>query len=509
MNLLSNLKVSTRLSAGFGTCLCLLVIVSISAFVMMSRLQADISEITDQRIVKIVELQGIQDKINAVAIELRNSLVTGDIDVPTTAKHRKEIDDRLAKLRPTIVSPHGVELVEKLDTARKAYDAKLDTVIPLIDQGRLFQAKPALTDDILPAQRAYFSSIEALIDYELELNARSTANARAAYTTGITIIGVATGFALLLGIVLSIRIARSITGPLTEAEHAVAALARGELTVQVHARSNDEVGRLVKGLSTAIGNLASLVARIQAASSTIDTASGEIASGNTDLSQRTEQQAASLEETASSMEELASTVRQNADNARQASQLAISTSGVAQKSSDSVKAMVDTMSEIARSSGKISEIIGVIEGIAFQTNILALNAAVEAARAGEQGRGFAVVAGEVRTLAQRSSVAAKEIKELITNSVGRVNTGVDQAQSAGRTMADVLASVKRVDDLLAEIAAASGEQSNGIEQVNRAVTQMDEVTQQNAALVEQAAANAHSLNEQAQGLRVAVAEFSI
>ncbi|CAM2146928.1 Methyl-accepting chemotaxis serine transducer [Pararobbsia alpina] len=509
MNFLSNLKVGTRLSAGFATCLALLVIVSISAFVMMTRLRADISQITDDRVVKIVELQGIQDRINAVAIELRNSLVTGDIDLTATAKHRKEIADRFDKLRPTIQSPPGKELFDKVDAASKAYDAKLDAVIPLIDQGRLYQAKPALTDDILPVQKTYFAAISALISFELERNAESTANARAAYSMGVTIVSAATVLALALGALLSFGISRSITRPLGDAEQAVAALARGELTTRVDARSTDEVGRLIHGLSVAIGNLSSLVSRIQVASSTIDTASGEIASGNTDLSQRTEEQAASLEETASSMEELAGTVRQNADNARQASQLAIGTSNVAQKSSDSVKAMVETMADIASSSGKISDIIGVIEGIAFQTNILALNAAVEAARAGEQGRGFAVVAGEVRTLAQRSSVAAKEIKELITGSVDRVNAGVEQAQSAGRTMADVLASVKRVDDLLAEIAAASTEQSNGIEQVNRAVNQMDEVTQQNAALVEQAAANAHSLSEQAQDLRKAVAAFVI
>ncbi|HTJ92169.1 MAG TPA: methyl-accepting chemotaxis protein [Pararobbsia sp.] len=509
MNFLNNLKVGTRLSAGFGACLVLLVIVSVSAFVMMTRLRNDISTITDERVVKIIKLQAIQDRINSVAIELRNSLVTGDIDLAETAKRRKDIADRFDELRPTIESPRGTALFGRLDAAGKVYDTKINAVIPLIDQGRLFQAKPALTDDILPAQRAYFAAIEALIDFELDRNAESTANARAAYTTGVTIMVVATAIAIVLGLLLAIGIARSITRPLAQAEQAVAALARGELTARVEARSSDEVGRLIQGLGAAIGNLSALVLRIQTASSTIDTASGEIASGNTDLSQRTEQQAASLEETASSMEELAGTVRQNADNARQASQLAIGTSNVAQQSSNSVKAMVETMGDIAKASTKISDIIGVIEGIAFQTNILALNAAVEAARAGEQGRGFAVVAGEVRTLAQRSSVAAKEIKELITDSVDRVSTGVEQAQSAGHTMADVLASVKRVDDLLAEIAAASAEQSNGIEQVNRAVNQMDEVTQQNAALVEQAAANAHSLSEQAQDLRQAVAAFVI
>ncbi|RKP46606.1 methyl-accepting chemotaxis protein [Pararobbsia silviterrae] len=509
MNFLTNLKVGTRLSAGFGTCLVLLVIVSASALVMMSRLQRDISEVTDDRVVKIIDLQTTRDKINAMAIVMRNSLITGDIDVAEVTRRRKEIEDRFAALRPAIVSTEGRALLDAVEAARKTYDGKLETVIPLIDEGRLFQAKPKLTEDILPAQRAYFSAIDGLVDYELKLNRVSTANASLTYRTGLAVLAGLTALAVAIGIVFAAGIARSITRPLAAAEGAVAALARGELSVRVEAHASDEVGRVMTGLSVAIGNLSALVSRIQTASSTIDTASHEIAAGNTDLSQRTEQQAASLEETASSMEELAGTVRQNADNAKQASQLAIGTSGVAQRSSDSVRAMVDTMGEIARSSSKISEIIGVIEGIAFQTNILALNAAVEAARAGEQGRGFAVVAGEVRTLAQRSSVAAKEIKELITGSVDRVNAGVEQAESAGRTMADVLASVKRVDDLLAEIASASSEQSNGIEQVNRAVNQMDEVTQQNAALVEQAAANAHSLSEQANDLREAVAAFSM
>jgi methyl-accepting chemotaxis protein len=513
MNPLKNLKVGTRLGAGFGVCLALLAVVAVSAFIMMTRLRDEITLITDDRVVKVVELQQTQDQINAVAIDMRNALITGDIDVAAVNKARAAISDRLKQIRSVLRVPEGIRLFEQMTALGRQYDAKIDAVTPLIEQGRLYQAKPALTDDILPIQRRYFKAIDDMIAFQLMLNDKSTASAKATYTLGISIIAGVSALAVIVGLFMGIRISRSITRPLHEAEQAVSALARGELNTRLNAHpgahSDDEVGQLMSALAVAIGNLSSLVTRIQTASSTIDSASGEIAAGNTDLSQRTEQQAASLEETASSMEELASTVRQNADNARQASQLAMGTSSVAQRSSDSVTAMVGTMNDIASSSGKISEIIGVIEGIAFQTNILALNAAVEAARAGEQGRGFAVVAGEVRTLAQRSSVAAKEIKDLITGSVTRVTAGVDQAQSAGKTMADVLSSVKRVDDLLAEIAAASSEQSNGIEQVNRAVTQMDEVTQQNAALVEQAAASAHSLSEQAQDLKQAVAAFVV
>jgi methyl-accepting chemotaxis protein len=509
MNSLKNLKVGTRLGAGFGICIALLAVVALAAVVMMTRLRDDITLITDDRVVKIVELQQTQDQINAVAIDLRNALITGDIDVPAVTRTRAAIETRLKQIRSVIKAPQGVKLFNEMSALGRDYNAKLDAVTPLIEQGRLYQAKPALTDDILPIQRRYFKAIDEMIAFQLKLNDESASNAKAAYALGVRMIAGVSLLAVLVGLFMAIRISRSITRPLHEAEQAVSALARGELNTQITAHSDDEVGKLMSALAVAIANLSSLVSRIQSASSTIDSASGEIAAGNTDLSQRTEEQAASLEETASSMEELASTVRQNADNARQASQLAIGTSSVAQRSSDSVTAMVGTMNAIASSSGKISEIIGVIEGIAFQTNILALNAAVEAARAGEQGRGFAVVAGEVRTLAQRSSVAAKEIKDLITGSVTRVTAGVDQAHSAGKTMADVLASVKQVDDLLAEIAAASSEQSNGIEQVNRAVTQMDEATQQNAALVEQAAANAHSLSEQAQDLKQAVAAFVV
>jgi methyl-accepting chemotaxis protein len=255
--------------------------------------------------------------------------------------------------------------------------------------------------------------------------------------------------------------------------------------------------------------MSDMVVQIKESTETISTASDEIAKGNADLSQRTEEQASSLEETASSMEELTSTVKQNAENARQANQLAVGASDVAVKGGNVVKQVVTTMNGISESSKKIADIISVIDGIAFQTNILALNAAVEAARAGEQGRGFAVVATEVRNLAQRSAAAAKEIKELITDSVGKVDAGSKLVDEAGKTMDEIVSSVKRVTDIMAEITAASQEQSSGIEQVNQAITQMDEVTQQNAALVEEAAAAAESMQEQAGSLLQAVSQFKV
>ncbi|MBC8637175.1 Tar ligand binding domain-containing protein [Caballeronia sp. EK] len=306
-----------------------------------------------------------------------------------------------------------------------------------------------------------------------------------------------------------VSLRRAIARPLEAALGHFDAIAAGDLRREVVVTSRDEMGQLLEGLARMRTSLLTTVRTVRSGSESIASATQQIAAGNTDLSSRTEEQASALQETASSMEELTGTVRQNADNARQASALAANASDIAGKGSAVVTQVVDTMREINGSSSKIADIITIIEGIAFQTNILALNAAVEAARAGEEGRGFAVVAGEVRSLAQRSSAAAKEIKELIDTSVARVRTGTTLVDEAGRTMNEIIGAVQRVTDIMGEIAAASEEQSSGIEQVSRAVTQMDEVTQQNAALVEEAAAAAQSLEDQAARLRQAVAVFQV
>jgi methyl-accepting chemotaxis protein len=300
-----------------------------------------------------------------------------------------------------------------------------------------------------------------------------------------------------------------VTRPLHDAVDVAGAVAKGDLTQRIDVKSGDEVGELLQALKDMNESLGGIVAEVRNATESITTASQEIAQGNADLSQRTEEQASSLEETASSMEELTSAVRQNTESARQANQLAASASAIAVKGGKVVGDVVSTMASISTSSGRIMDIISVIDGIAFQTNILALNAAVEAARAGEQGRGFAVVAGEVRNLAQRSAVAAKEIKALIEDSVSKVYAGSKQVDQAGATMTEIVQAVKRVTDIMAEIAAASNEQSAGIEQVNQAIAQMDEMTQQNAALVEEAAAAAESMQEQAQALYAAVGIFKV
>ncbi|MDR5854535.1 methyl-accepting chemotaxis protein [Caballeronia sp. LZ062] len=333
------------------------------------------------------------------------------------------------------------------------------------------------------------------------------AQSRYAWFRALSLSAIALGIAAAAFAWFALR--RAIARPLEAALGHFEAIAAGDLRRDVVVTSRDEMGLLLEGLARMRTSLLTTVRTVRSGSESIASATQQIAAGNTDLSSRTEEQASALQETASSMEELTSTVRQNADNARQASTLAANASEIAGKGSAVVTQVVGTMGEISRSSAKIADIITIIEGIAFQTNILALNAAVEAARAGEEGRGFAVVAGEVRNLAQRSSTAAKEIKELIDDSVARVQSGTTLVDEAGRTMHEIIGAVQRVTDIMGEIAAASAEQTSGIEQVSRAVTQMDEVTQQNAALVEEAAAAAQSLEDQAARLRQAVAVFQV
>ncbi|TPQ31095.1 chemotaxis protein, partial [Burkholderia ubonensis] len=336
--------------------------------------------------------------------------------------------------------------------------------------------------------------------------------AAATYASVRALVAAIVGGSLLVAVATTIVIARSILrqlgGEPSVAQHAAAQIADGNLMIDLPVAHGDS-SSLMSSLDAMRARLTTIVQGIKVSAESISLAAAEVAQGNVDLSQRTEEQAASLEETAASMEQLTSTVRQNTENARQGSTLAAAASQTAASGGTVVKQVVGTMEDIASSSQKVAEIISVIEGIAFQTNILALNAAVEAARAGEQGRGFAVVAGEVRTLAQRSAVAAKEIKELIETSVTHVAAGSALVSNAGTTMDEIVRSVRRVTDIMGEIASASSEQSTGIEQVNVAVTQMDEVTQQNAALVEQATAAAQSMADQADSLKAAVAIFKV
>ena len=382
-------------------------------------------------------------------------------------------------------------------------------LIGALRAGRVEEATGILMTKMSPLYQDLSKSANALIELQAKNAAIGYENSQHMFSLfRMAAIG-GVLFGLLAVAISAFFLIRAINRPLEEMLQHFDAIASGDLTTKIEIRSNDEMGRLMRGLQQMQQRLTETVARVREGSISIGTATTQIAAGNMDLSSRTEQQAASLEETASSMEELTSTVKQNEDNARQANQMAISASEVAARGGSVVSEVVDTMGSIDASAKKIVDIIGVIDGIAFQTNILALNAAVEAARAGEQGRGFAVVASEVRSLAQRSASAAKEIKALIDDSVHKVDAGSKLVAQAGVTMKEVVDSVKHVTDIMGEILAASQEQSAGIEQVNTAISQMDQVTQQNAALVEEAAAAASSLEEQAAKLSATVSVFKI
>ena len=358
-----------------------------------------------------------------------------------------------------------------------------------------------------------FIAFDAATAATVDLTQKHAEQLRAEAAASITmLIEVIVGVMVLAGLTLigtRVALGGMIVQPINDAVDHFERIARGDLTQSAQTDKTNEIGRLFSGIERMRVNLTAMVGAVHRGSESIDVGAREIASGNTDLSQRTEEQAASLQETASSMEQLTSTVKQNAENARQASQLAVNASDIASRGGKVVDEVVNTMNAISSSSSKVVDIIGVIEGIAFQTNILALNAAVEAARAGEEGRGFAVVAGEVRSLAQRSAAAAKEIKSLIGDSTAKVESGSVLVTRAGETMGEIVQAVQRVTDIMGEISAASDEQSQGIEQVSRAVGQMDEVTQQNAALVEEAAAAAASLEEQTRKLKDVVAHWQV
>ncbi|HEY0846680.1 MAG TPA: methyl-accepting chemotaxis protein [Noviherbaspirillum sp.] len=399
--------------------------------------------------------------------------------------------------------------IEKIASQRKIAVDHLTALRELKAGGDADGARTRFERDFNPALKAYLQSLKEFVAMQ-EANAdtlrRQLADER---LTTVKIAG-ALVVLIVIGVIIGAgTLIRSIRQPLVDAIDLASRIAQGDLTAHPDTARGDEFGDMMRALKKMSDALNTIVAQVRNGADTVVTASREIAAGNQDLSARTEQQASSLEETASSMEELTSTVKQNADNARQANQLAGSAAEVAVKGGDVVSQVVSTMASINESSKKIVDIIGVIDGIAFQTNILALNAAVEAARAGEQGRGFAVVASEVRNLAQRSASAAKEIKALIDDSVDKVAAGARLVDQAGSTMTEVVESVKRVTDIMSEISAASQEQTSGIEQVNQAISQMDQVTQQNAALVEEAASAAESMQEQALRLADAVSIFRL
>ncbi|MDY7538814.1 methyl-accepting chemotaxis protein [Undibacterium sp. RTI2.1] len=393
--------------------------------------------------------------------------------------------------------------------AFKDYNALREKVLEMAKIGKSDEGRDLLVLNLGTISKKLNESLSAHTKFNMDLG-KTVAEEGAATLKTANMVSTAISLFAIIGIaVMGLLITKRIISSLSEAIKISETVAAGDLTTDIKVTSKDEAGQLLQALKDMSDSLKNIVGEVRTGTDMITAASTEIATGNLDLSSRTEQQAGSLEETASSMEELTSTVKQNADNARQANQLAVSASEVAIKGGNVVSQVIHTMSDINDSSKKIVDIIGVIDSIAFQTNILALNAAVEAARAGEQGRGFAVVASEVRNLAQRSASAAKEIKSLIDNSVEKVEAGSKLVDQAGKTIQEIVESVKRVSDVVSEISAATQEQTAGIDQINIAITEIDETTQQNAALVEQAAAAAASMQDQAQNLLQVVSVFKI
>jgi methyl-accepting chemotaxis protein I, serine sensor receptor len=441
---------------------------------------------------------------------LRAAMNPADPKLPSIISHsrdyRTEARQSLEKYMALAHAAQGQAQGQELLHRRADMDAGIDEFAnALLSQDPEKINRAALKNNDLYA--AYHDTTVKLRAYQYGRTKESFEAQQQSFATFRIVTFVAMAIGLLASVVSYITLSRAISRPVSAALSHFERIAGGDLTKEIRTMSRDEMGQVLQGLANMQERLLQTVKTVRTSSEAIVSATQQVAAGNADLSARTEQQAASLQETAASMEELTSTVKHNADNAQQASQLAATARQVSGNGAKIVGEVVATMTEIGESSNKISDITGLIEGIAFQTNILALNAAVEAARAGEHGRGFAVVASEVRSLAQRSSTAAKEIKDLIGASVDRVHHGADLVMKAGDTMGQIKASIERVHDIVGEIAAASGEQSRGIEQVNQAISQMDDVTQQNAALVEQAAAAAGSLNDQAQALSAAVVIF--
>ncbi|MGO4327936.1 methyl-accepting chemotaxis protein [Cupriavidus sp. 2TAF22] len=424
----------------------------------------------------------------------------------------KSFDEKLAYYQRSILSGDADrKLLEADRAAAKRYRAERERFLERFAAGDSATALGMLMGGSLyDAAVELRAAINEHVAYNAGLGEEVVARNGAAYEAALKMFSVIIALAFATCVAMGYSLYRRIHGSLAEIEETLRYVSDSlDLDRRALVRHKDEIGRTAVAFNHLIERVASALRAVRMSTDSVSTAAQQIAAGNADLSSRTEQQAASLEQSAASMEQLTATVRQNADNARQASGLADNAADVAEHGATAVQQMVDTMGAISTSSARIAEITNLIEGIAFQTNILALNAAVEAARAGEQGRGFAVVAGEVRSLAQRSSSAAREIKDLIDTSVDTVRKGSSQAEDAGRTMTDLRQAVRRVSDIISEIAAASREQSTGIEQVNQAVGQMDEVTQQNAALVEEAAAAAQSLEEQSHRLRDTVATFRL
>jgi methyl-accepting chemotaxis protein len=519
MSFLKNLKIGARLGLGFAIVLALLLAVAALSVTQLGRINDNVLYFSENTVPSLKAVAAMQINLgDSRRLETQHIMVN-------TPEEKDEFEKRIAKLRSSLDTE--LKDYEKLlsdDEDKKRWQASSSAVaeyVALWEKLRSVSRKTAtepaaaeaaqklLFGDSRKAYRVATASFEKMWEYNEQLGEKGAKDSQATYKNAMLMLSLLSGLACTLGICAAWFITRSITAPINQAVKVARTVAAGDLTSQIEVTSKDETGQLLTALKIMNDSLVGIVSNVRQSSDSIATGSAQIATGNADLSQRTEEQAANLQQTAASMEELTATVKQNSDTARQANQLATSASEAAANGGVVVGRVVSTMEAITASSKKISDIIGVIDGIAFQTNILALNASVEAARAGEQGRGFAVVASEVRSLAQRSASAAKEIKTLISESVEKVETGSKLVGAAGKSMQDIVSQVKRVNDLIAEISAAGVEQTQGINQVGEAVTQLDQVTQQNAALVEESAAAAESLKHQAANLAAVVSVFKL
>jgi methyl-accepting chemotaxis protein len=514
MGFLANIKIGKRLGLGFALILAMTVLVAVVGVWRLNDVAAATrammaEPLTKERLITDWYSLNFASIRRTAAIVKSADPALGPYFKEDSAASVKKAAELLKQIEPLVSAGQEKELFDKILKQRKAYSASRDGAVKAKSEGNAEEAARILDQEFTPSSKLYQELLhELVIMQRTSIDATAKAiDASASHSTGL--IATITGLAVLLGVALSWLLTTGITRPIREAVDLAETVASGDLTRTIGTTAQDETGALLRALRHMNDSLVGIVTQVRSGTDLIATGSAEISSGNLDLSSRTEQQASALEETAASMEELTTTVRQNADNARQANQLSITASDVAAQGGAVVGQVITTMGSINESSRKIVDIIGVIDGIAFQTNILALNAAVEAARAGEQGRGFAVVASEVRTLAQRSAAAAKEIKELIGDSVSKVDAGAKLVDQAGTTMEQVVTSIRRVTDIMAEITHASQEQTGGIEQVNQAIGQMDEVTQQNAALVEESAAAAASMEDQAAKLAQVVSVFKL
>jgi len=515
--MLTNLKIGVRLALAFGIVLALLAILSTIALVRTNGMRNDMNAVTGGIAVESSLADQMRLAATQQAVRVRNVLMLDDPDemtaenalLKTDVKTYEAAKAKLVKMIAAESDARKKTILGHIDSTEKEARALSDQVVQMALDSHKFPARGLLGDKANPAQVKWMAAVDEMVALNEKLTAAAVANAEDAYgTTRNTVLAISI-VALLVAAAVGYAVTRSITVPILQAVGIARRVADRDLSVKVHSNANDETGQLLKALAAMTESLVTVVSSVRNGSDSLASAASEIASGNADLSNRTERQASSIQQTASSMEELSGTVKMSASNSTHARQLSNDAAAKATQGGEAVSKVVRTMGDIATSSKKISDIISVIDGIAFQTNILALNAAVEAARAGEQGRGFAVVATEVRTLAQRSATAAKEIKTLISESVDKVDEGTHLVDVASQTIAQIVTSVQHVAGIVSEITSATVEQSAGIDLVNVAVTEMDQATQQNAALVEQVAAAADSMSTQVQRLVSDVSVFRL